>query len=190
MPGWILVALGAAFVQNLRFMLQRQLRLGALSTLGATWARFAFAWPLAGLLLAALAVAGRPVPGPTAAFAAWAALGGLAQILATALVVALFTRRNFAVGVTFKKTEVLQTALVAWLVAGEGIGAGALAAIALGFAGVVLLSPPPAGRSAPPLEVVWRWGWARARSSPSRPWPTAARRWRSPARPAPSSARR
>ncbi len=38
--------------------------------------------------------------------------GGIAQMLATACVVALFGRRNFAVGVTLCKTEVILTALI------------------------------------------------------------------------------
>lgn len=45
-------------------------------------------------------------------FWAYALAGGLTQILATMCVVALFAERNFAVGITFKKTEVIQLSLI------------------------------------------------------------------------------
>ena len=43
---WIPVTLFAAFIQSVRFVLQKQLRMTALSTAGATFSRFLFAWPL------------------------------------------------------------------------------------------------------------------------------------------------
>jgi hypothetical protein len=52
MPTWILATLFAAFMQNLRFLLQRHLKVTTLSTMGATWARFAFALPFVALALA------------------------------------------------------------------------------------------------------------------------------------------
>jgi hypothetical protein len=60
MPTWILATLFAAFMQNLRFLLQRHLKVTTLSTMGATWARFAFAMPFVALALAGYAAsAGR-----------------------------------------------------------------------------------------------------------------------------------
>jgi drug/metabolite transporter (DMT)-like permease len=55
-------------------------------------------------------------------------------------VVALFKERNFAVGITFKKTEVIQTMLVGVLLLGELVSWGGFAAIALGLVGLLLLS--------------------------------------------------
>ena len=66
-------------------------------------------------------------------------------MLATACVVALFAERNFAVGIVFKKTEVVQTALIGLVVLGEGLSLWGVVAIAIGFAGVVMLSDPPKG---------------------------------------------
>lgn len=68
------------------------------------------------------------------------------QILATWCVVALFAKRNFAVGITFKKTEVLQTAVVGFVVVGDRITTLGASAILLGFLGVLMLSDTP-GRS-------------------------------------------
>jgi drug/metabolite transporter (DMT)-like permease len=151
MPSWILATIFAAFMQNLRFLLQRHLKVTTLSTMGATWARFAYAMPMVAVALALyLGLSGQPLPGKTAAFWAYVVTGGLAQMLATACVVALFARRNFAVGITLKKTEVMLTALVGLVVLGEGVSPAVAAAIAVGFAGVLLLSDPPTGETALP----------------------------------------
>ncbi|PWE33845.1 hypothetical protein DDZ14_04075 [Maritimibacter sp. 55A14] len=151
---WIPVTIAAAFLQNLRFMLQKHLKATRLSTAGATFARFAYGAPMAALLVAALIWArGDSLPQTGARFWIMAMTGGTAQILATMCVVALFAARNFTVGITLKKTETVQTALVGFVVLGETVGPGAWLAIALGFVGVVLLSDPPARRPGVPL---WR----------------------------------
>ncbi|MEM6897537.1 MAG: EamA/RhaT family transporter, partial [Pseudomonadota bacterium] len=113
---WIPVTLFAAFIQSVRFVLQKQLRMTALSTAGATFSRFLFAWPLL-LALSLLygTVQGYAMPGTPGAFWAYGLTGAMAQIVATMCTVALFQYRNFAVGVTFKKTEVLQTALMSFI---------------------------------------------------------------------------
>ena len=146
MPTWILATLFAAFMQNLRFLLQRHLKVTTLSTMGATWARFAFAMPFVALGLAVHSgLSGQSLPGTSPVFWAYVSVGGMAQMLATACVVALFARRNFAVGITLKKTEVILTALVGLVILGEGVSAPVVAAIGMGFWGVLFLSDPPAG---------------------------------------------
>ncbi|GGA08599.1 EamA family transporter [Neptunicoccus cionae] len=151
---WIPISIGAAFSQNLRFMLQKHLKATGLSTAGATFARFLFAAPLAAALLWVLVRAnGWSLPALSPRFFLFAGIGGLAQILATMCVVALFSRRNFAVGITFKKTETIQTALIGVIVLGEGISGYGLLAILIGLVGVILLSDPP--------ERQGRGGWRR-----------------------------
>lgn len=141
---WIWVTLAAAAFQTVRFTLQKVLRGGTLSTFGATFARFAYSAPLVALGLAAyLAVTAQPLPTLGASFWGYALTGGAAQVLATACVVALFGARNFAVGITFKKTEVVQTALLGFVLLGERLSAPAMGAIALGLAGVWLIGAPP-----------------------------------------------
>ncbi len=140
---WIPITIAAAFVQNLRFMLQKHVK-GRLSTFGATFARFVWAAPLAALLVAMLlGHRGESLPGMPATFFAFAALGGLGQILATALVVALFSQRNFAVGVSFSKTETVQSVLFSILILGEGASLSAIAAIVISLVGVILISVQP-----------------------------------------------
>ncbi|WP_111732027.1 DMT family transporter [Roseovarius amoyensis] len=144
MEAWVALSIVAAAFQTLRFMLQKLLSMGALSAAGATYARFAYAAPVA-LILAAgyLAWLCQALPPLTALFWLYAAIGGLMQILATWCVVLLFARRSFAVGITFKKTEVIQTALVGFVVLGDRISLPALGAIVLGLWGVLVLSDMP-----------------------------------------------
>lgn len=140
---WIPITIAAAFLQNLRFMLQKHVK-GRLSTFGATFARFVWAAPLAaGLVGALLAHRGDSLPGMPGAFFGFAALGGLTQIIATALVVALFSARNFAVGVSFSKTETVQTALFSILILSESASASALFAMVVSLVGVVLIAVQP-----------------------------------------------
>ena len=141
---WIPVTLLAALVQSARFMLQKVLRTGALSTAGATFARFLFAWPrLLTLALAYGAWRGREMPTTPPAFWAYGLTGAVTQILGTMCTVALFQHRNFAVGATFKNTEVLQTALISFVLLGEGISTGVLIALFVGLGGVLALSDSP-----------------------------------------------
>lgn len=141
---WIPITIFAAFAQNLRFMLQKHLKATRLSTAGATFSRFVFAAPLAVALAGVMIFSGaREMPGVPSGFYAYAMIGGIAQILATACVVALFAQRNFTVGITLKKTETIQTAILAFVVLGEVISAWGILAIAIGLAGVVMLSDPP-----------------------------------------------
>lgn len=144
MDAWIPISIAAAAFQTARFMLQRRLARTGLTALGATFARFIWSAPLVGvavLLWVGLTEAAFPAVPPL--FWAYAGAGGLAQILATAATVSLFQHRNFAVGITFKKTEVIQTALLSILILGERLPLAALLAILIGLLGVILLSDPP-----------------------------------------------
>lgn len=146
MEWWALFTVAAAAIQTVRFMLQKQLRDVALSTGGATFSRFVFAAPLAIAVSAAvLWVAGRPLPDLPPRFWIFAWSGGLAQIAATLATVALFSARNFAVGVAFTKSETLLVALFAAVILGETVSPLGLVAILIGAAGVILLSRPPGG---------------------------------------------
>ncbi|MGV6803843.1 MAG: EamA family transporter [Ruegeria sp.] len=146
---WIPVTLAAATFQTVRFMLQKSLSSVKLSATGATFARFAYSAPVVLLGLAvAVPVSGLQVPTLSPLFWLFSVIGGLSQILATICVVALFKQRNFAVGITFKKTEVIQTAIVGFLVLGDRVSAGAFAAILLGLLAVLLLSKTPGGSGA------------------------------------------
>ncbi|QQA43647.1 DMT family transporter [Pelagovum pacificum] len=146
MDAWIYLTLAAGLALTLRFMLQKVLAGGRLSAAGATFARFVYSAPLVALVAFTYSQATAQVrPGLSVEFWAYAMVGGVSQILATILVVLLFSHRNFAVGITFKKTEVLLSVIVSALVLGEGVSAPGLVAILMGLVGVILLSDPPGG---------------------------------------------
>jgi drug/metabolite transporter (DMT)-like permease len=140
MDAWIPITLAAAFLQNLRSALQKHLT-ARLSTTGATFARFAFAAPRAALYVTGLVVLfGYEVPEPNPTFALYVLVGGLFQIFGTALLVHLFSLRNFAVGTTFSKTETVQTAIFGILILGDPLSLGAAAAILISLVGVMTIS--------------------------------------------------
>ena len=138
---WILIAVAAAVFQTGRFMLQKHLSTATLSAGGATFSRFLYSAPFIVVLLPIyMGWRGESLPALKPEFWLYGLTGGLAQITATVCVVLLFKQRNFAVGITFKKTEVIQTVLMGWVVLGEGVTLGGFAAIALGVLGLLLLS--------------------------------------------------
>jgi drug/metabolite transporter (DMT)-like permease len=137
---WIPITIVAAFMQNARSALQKHLK-GRLSTLGATYVRFLYALPFAILYVAALGtVGGEALPAPNRPFLLYALLGGVTQIVFTALLMWLFSFRNFAVGTTFSKTEVVQVAILGLLILGDTLTPLAAVAIAVAAAGVMILS--------------------------------------------------
>ena len=137
---WVPITIAAAFLQNIRSALQKHLK-SRLSTSGATMVRFLYAMPFAVLYVAVLHRGyGFDLPTPNTAFLFYVALGGLTQIVATGLLVYLFSFRNFAVGTTYSKTETVQTAIFGVIVLGDPIGLGAAHAILISLIGVVILS--------------------------------------------------
>ena len=141
---WIPVTLFAAFTQTFRFMFQKRLRIDTLSTGGATFARFLYAAPLISLLAITYPLArGYSLPVVDWKFWVFAASGGFCQVSATMCVVALFQQRNFTVGITFKKIEVLLAVGFGLLILGEGVSLIALGSISIGVLGVLVLSDSP-----------------------------------------------
>ena len=148
---WVWLTLGAAFVQNVRSLLQRQLsaaEAAPLTVLGATYVRFLYAMPFA-WLGAALLFADRPVPEAGAAFWLSSAIGGVAQVGGTAALLGSFRRRSFAVGTAFSKTEAMQTAAFGFVLLGDALSWLAFAGIVVSLVGVVVMTAQerPEGRA-------------------------------------------
>jgi drug/metabolite transporter (DMT)-like permease len=137
---WIPITLAAAFLQNLRSALQKYLK-GVMGTTGATFVRFGFGAPFAVIFVALLHFwGGYQLPEPGLHFVFWAMIGGLAQIAGTALLVYLFSFRNFVVGTAYSKTEPLQAAAFGFLLLGETVNLAAMTAIVTGVLGVLVIS--------------------------------------------------
>lgn len=137
---WIPITIWAAFCQTLRTGLQKQLK-GRLSTNGASFTRFFYGLPLViGYLAACMAFSGKPMPTAHPEFYAWTALGAVAQILATNLLILALSMRNFVAATAYSKTEALQAAAFGMVLLAEPVSAAGVIAIAIGTVGVLLIS--------------------------------------------------
>ena len=149
MEAWITFSIVAAAFQTVRFMLQKYLSMGQLSAGGATFSRFLYSAPIiTALMVGYLIYRGETMPSLSVTFWTGSLIGGFGQVAATWCVVALFAQRNFAVGITFKKTEVIQTALFGLVILGDQISTVGWVAIIVGLVGVLVLSDPPSGEGA------------------------------------------
>jgi drug/metabolite transporter (DMT)-like permease len=139
---WIPITLAAAAAQTARNATQRHLTT-ELGTLGATLVRFLYGLPFAVVYLAlVLGAFDTGLPPLNGGFVFWAIIGGGAQIVATALLLHVLTMQNFAIGVAYSKTEVVQVAVFGFLILGEAVGLVVGTCIALAAAGVMLLAAP------------------------------------------------
>lgn len=144
---WVPATLAAAATQTVRNAVQHRLT-STLGTVGATQVRFLYGLPFAlGFLGLVALVMREPVPPPVPGFLLGVAVGGVAQILATALLLAAMRTRSFGAAVAYSKTEPVQVALFGILILGDPLGLWTAAAIVLATAGVVLLSGPAAARA-------------------------------------------
>ncbi|MDM9560384.1 MULTISPECIES: DMT family transporter [Bordetella] len=141
---WIPATIFAAAAQAGRNAVQRSLT-ATLGTLGATQVRFLFGFPFALLFLGVvLAVGGEPAPGGNREFAGFVLGGALAQIAATALMLAAMRERSFVVVTAWTKTEPVQVALFGFAVLGDPLSLAGIVAVMLATLGVVLMSVDPA----------------------------------------------
>lgn len=139
---WIPFTLGAAAFQVARNAAQRSLLTGA-GPWGATLVRFLFGLPFSLLFLAVAMVA---VPGVTfhftPAFWMWCALGGAAQIGATAALLIAMHRSSFALGTTFQQSGLPFAALIGWGFFGDRIAPLTWAGLVAATVGLMILSWP------------------------------------------------
>src|SRR3546814_13314100 len=126
---WVWLSIMAAAVQTARTAGQKHLA-RTMSPWSATWVRFLFGLPFV-VCYMLLATAGRaePLPQLHPEFFLWCLGTAAAQILATVLLVHLFSLRNFAVGTSYARTEAFLTALVGVRPFREAVGAAGWVAI-------------------------------------------------------------
>jgi drug/metabolite transporter (DMT)-like permease len=139
-PLWIPITVAAALFQNIRTTMQQKIR-GVLSVDGANFVRYLYGAPLALCMLAFLVFGtGRHIPTLSLGFFAWVTAAGVAQIVATSLMIHAFTLRNYAVGTVYSKTETVFVALFSTFIAHEGLKLGAWVGILVCLSGVAILS--------------------------------------------------
>jgi drug/metabolite transporter (DMT)-like permease len=140
---WAVFTVIAAFSQTVRNAAQRQLT-ATLGTVGATHVRFLFGFPFALLFLSGVLVAGgASLPRPGATYWPWVVDGALAQVAATALMLAAMNERSFVVSIAYIKTEPVQVALFGLILLGDAVTAWLALAILVATAGVVVMSLKP-----------------------------------------------
>lgn len=139
---WVAVTLVAAAAQTARNATQSGLT-ARIGTLGATQVRFVYGLPFALVFLAGvLAVQGGPLPVPGAWSLGFAVMGALAQIGATALMLAAMQARGLAVATAWIKTEPVLIALMGAAVLGDVLTWPMIGAVALATFGVLLMARP------------------------------------------------
>jgi drug/metabolite transporter (DMT)-like permease len=137
---WIPIVLAAAAAQTVRNAAQKNLTQSA-GTLAATSVRFIYGLPFAAIALALIGgLSTNPWPQANATFLAWVSFGAVAQLAATAFLLAAMQQRTFIVAVAYSKTEVLQVALFSALLLGERVSGTSAAAIVVASLGVIFLS--------------------------------------------------
>ena len=141
---WIPFTLIASAGQVARNAMQRGLT-GSLGTLGATHIRFLFGLPFAiiffGIILAAT---GDRLTMPLPGFWLWLVTGGMAQIAATALMLAAMNERSFVVTTAYLRTEAVQAAAFGFIFLGDNLTALKFAGIVVATAGVIVTAWRPA----------------------------------------------
>ncbi len=148
---WIAFTLTAATLQAFRTAAQKWLG-GKLTTGAATYVRYLFALPFAAAWALVLSIGfSIEVPLPGGDSFAFAAANAATQIAGTFFLLMALQSRNFAVGVAYSKTDVVQAAAFEALVLGAAITWGAAAGIAIATIAVMLMSLKSGAR---PLEAM------------------------------------
>ena len=141
---WAVFTLIAAAAQTVRNATQRELT-ASLGTAGATHVRFLFGLPFALVfLLIVILASGIALPRPSAGYWPWVLQGALAQIAATALMLAAMSDRSFVVVYAYIKTEPVQVALFGLILLGDPLTLPMTVAILIATAGVVIMALKPA----------------------------------------------
>jgi len=142
---WAVFTVVASGAQVLRNAMQKELT-ATLGTVGATHVRFLFGLPFALVFLAlVLGATQLPLPPLNTGMIAWTTAAALAQIAATALLLAAMQARSFVVTTAYAKTEPVQVAVFGLAFLGDKVTPGQSAAILIATAGVLIMSWPKTG---------------------------------------------
>jgi drug/metabolite transporter (DMT)-like permease len=137
---WVPMTIAAAFLQNIRSVLQRKLK-DHMGASGATLVRFLYGIPIALIIVTLLHVQGGfALPKLNAQFAFWVLIGSLSQITAQVLLLIAFGERNFTAATAYSRTEPVHAALIGFAALGELPGLNDALAIGLAVLGVMVIS--------------------------------------------------
>ncbi len=139
---WAVFTLCGSVGQTIRNAAQRGL-IAKIGAIGATQVRFLFGLPFAVIFLfIAHFATGEALPSLTIPVLVWTFCGAVAQIIATALMLAAMKDKSFVVTTALIKTEAVQVAAFGLVVLHDALSPLALGAIAVATLGVLSLSWP------------------------------------------------
>lgn len=145
MSSWIAFTVLAALMQAVRTAGQKQLT-SSVSPMSSTLIRYVFGLPFAAVYLYYVSNLDESARLTSAVFnnrfLTFATLAALAQILATFLLIKVFSFRNFTVGTSFAKTEAIQAAVLGTVLFSSTLSALGWLAVAVGFLGIFIVSIP------------------------------------------------
>jgi len=138
---WIIVTIFAAFFQNLRSSIQKNLN-KEVSTIASTYVRFAFALPFATILFFLYFRNFEIIKEILTQdkFIIYLLLGSLSQIIFTFILLYLFKFSNFMVGTSLSKTEVIQIAILEFFILEEKLNKFGASGIVIATLGIIILS--------------------------------------------------
>ncbi|MFT4564333.1 MAG: drug/metabolite transporter (DMT)-like permease [Gammaproteobacteria bacterium] len=136
---WIPLSIFAALMQAVRTAAQKTLN-QSMSTMGTTYVRSLAGLPFILIILwAVLHFEGGGIPQFSRAFVGFTFAGALTQVLATALLIRMFTLKSFAVGTMLIKTDILMTAFIGTAFFSETLSITGWIALSVVFLGVLLM---------------------------------------------------
>ncbi len=142
---WVLWTLVAATMQAVRTAGQKHLA-AEVTPLAATLVRYLFGLPFAILWLGYVSTSflfeqgNVRLPDPGVTFFLSGIVAGILQIFATVLLIQLLTLRNFAVGSTYVKSEILLTAIIGYFLFTEAVTFVGWLAIVVCVVGLIVIS--------------------------------------------------
>ena len=178
---WVYLTLMASAAQAVRTGGQKHLT-AHLSPIAVTFVRFLYGLPFAILYFLVIQyVYDKPFPSLSPTFLGFTLAMGITQITATALLIHLFSLRNFATGTTYARTEAFLTAVVSALFFNEVIQLQGWVAIGVHLNGFPIKADGgwvQITRRRRPRPRSERWRWQRWWSRRLRSWRRQRRRCR------------
>lgn len=136
---WILISIITAFIQAVRNASQKHLT-KFLSDITTVWVRFIFGFPFALIAFLILLIIGYDMPEINSKFLFNVTIACIAQITGIYFLVSLFSRKNFAVGTAYIRTDAIQSAIIGMIFFHESISFIGFIAIIIAFIGLVFIS--------------------------------------------------
>jgi len=136
---WILISIITAFIQNIRNASQKHLA-KFLPDITTVWVRFIFGFPFALIAFILLLLFGYDMPDINNKFLFNVTIACIAQIIGIYFLVCLFSRKNFAVGTAYIRTDAIQSAIIGIIFFNESISLMGMVAIIIAFIGLIFIS--------------------------------------------------